>query len=77
MNTIDNSKETLKSSASPSGSLDEEVNQKKAILEYGNSSIMHGYDFAIELLNLQGFYRGCSSIKNKQVYRRDRFGRCQ
>ena len=50
MNTIDNSKEPLKSSASPSGSLDEEVNQKKAILELSNSSILHGYDMAIDLL---------------------------
>jgi len=49
--------EMPKASASPSGSseLDPEViAQKKAIIELSNTSVLRGYDMAIEMLTLNG-----------------------
>jgi hypothetical protein len=65
---MDSSNEMMKSSASPTGSIggEDEKSQKKAILEYGNSSILHGYDFAIELLNLQGFTEAANVLSSNR-----------
>ncbi|MFA6569963.1 MAG: hypothetical protein WCT77_01865 [Bacteroidota bacterium] len=48
--------EIPKASASPSQSAgtSEDIEQKRAIIELSNTSILHGYDLAIDVLVVQG-----------------------
>lgn len=58
LNTLSGGSEMPKASASPSKSEDttsaEVEEQKKAIIELSNNSVLHGYDMAIEVLVTQG-----------------------
>ena len=52
---LDSKNEMPKASASPSSSvLSEENDDKKELLDFGNSSFLKGYDEAINILNIAG-----------------------
>ena len=57
MERLYNIEEMPKASVSPSRSIEdskEVVEQKRAIVELSNTSILHGYDMAVELLEVHG-----------------------
>lgn len=65
------SNEMPKASASPTGSNEdspEVIAQKKAIIELSNTSVLRGYDMAIDMLTLSGQNEAANDlIKNRPM----------